>query len=119
MATFPILTTGAVAQYPAKYTINYRADVVSFLDGSEQRFRNAPSLLYQWEIDLSQLDEQEIASFQQFFVSNQGASNVFSFNDPWTNITYPNCSLVSDNMNMNYVGLASGKTSVVIRQNRV
>ncbi len=119
MATFPTLNTGAVAQYPATYTLTYRADIVSFLDGSEQRFRNSPSVLYKWQIDLSKLEEQELAQFQQFFLSNQGASNTFAFTDPWTITSYPNCSLIHDDMTMTYAALLSGKTTFTIRQNRV
>ncbi len=119
MAQFPILKTGAVAQYPAKLTFLYRADIVPFLDGSEQRYRNSPSVLHQWEIDLAQLDEQEIANIQQFFLQNQGGADNFAFTDPWSNAVYSNCSIAGDDLGMTYKGLLSGSTTVILRENRV
>ena len=118
MFSFPTLKTGAVAQYPLGLTLAYRADVVWFLDGSEQRFRNAPSILHQWKISLAQLDEQEMNCVEQFFLNNAGAATVFAFTDPGNNITYPNCSIKGDNLALTYLGPLSGRTEIIIRENR-
>ena len=118
MAQFPVLSTGAVAQYPAKYVLSFKADIVRFFDGSEQRFRNSPSVLYQWTISLTQLSEQEMNAIEQFFLENQGASGSFAFTDPWSNLSYPSCSLASDELVETSTGVLSGKTSVTIRENR-
>lgn len=118
MLPFPTLKTGAVAQYPLSVLVEYRADIVWFLDGSEQRFRNSPSVLRQWEIKLDKLDEQEMANVQQFFVANGGAQNSFAFTDPSSQLEYPNCSLVGDSLELTYTELLSGKTTMRIRQNR-
>ena len=118
MALFPVLSTGAVAQYPAQYTLLYRADIVRFFDGSEQRFRNSPAVLHVWTVALDQLSEQEMSTIEQFFLENQGGAGSFSFTDPWSSQTYPNCSLASDILAENYSALLSGKTSVTIRENR-
>ena len=36
---FPTLKTGAVMQYPGKRILQFSTDVVRFLDGTEQRYR--------------------------------------------------------------------------------
>lgn len=118
MAQFPTLKTGAVAQYPLIVTHRFRTDIVSFLDGSEQRLRNSPSMLHSWEVCLDKLDEQELSSIEQFFLSNQGQTAPFAFTDPWTGTTYPNCSLESDALNLQSLAPLWGRTTVVIRENR-
>jgi hypothetical protein len=120
MLYFPTLKTDAVAQYPATRTLSYRADIVSFLDGSEQRFRNAPSALRQWEIALDQLDEQEIAAIQQFFLLNEGSAGTFEFADPFdTNVVYANCSIDADSVDLLYLGPLSSRTRLIIKENRI
>jgi hypothetical protein len=118
MAQFPTLKTGAVAQYPLRMTLNYHADVIWFLDGSEQRFRNSPSVLHQWTIAVAKLDEDEIASIESFFLTNQGKAGVFSFTDPWSGQVFPNCSVTADDLDLLYSGPLSANTQVTIRENR-
>jgi hypothetical protein len=118
MLQFPVLKTGAVAQYPLGLTFNYHTDIVWFLDGSEQRFRNAPSVLHQWKIALEQLDEQEMQAVEAFFILSVGAAQTFAFTDPASTTTYPNCSVDGDVLKLDYTGPLSGKTSLVIRENR-
>ena len=118
MPTFPLLKTGAVAQYPVKTTFYYRADIVWFLDGSEQRFRNSPSVLHQWEIDLAKLDEQEIAAIEQFFLLNEGPTLTFAFTDPSSGVAYLNCSVSPSELELIFVGPLSGSTTIAIRENR-
>src|ERR1039458_10518178 len=79
---FPTLKTGAVMQYPAKRTLQFNTDAIRFLDGTEQRFRDNPSVLHGWTIQLDLLDESELAALDQFFISNQGRFGSFSFTDP-------------------------------------
>src|ERR1039457_3037632 len=80
-AMFPTLKTGAVMQYPAKRTLQFNTDAIRFLDGTEQRFRDNPSVLHRWTIQLDLLDESELAALDQFFISNQGRFGSFSFTD--------------------------------------
>ena len=40
MSDFPKLRTGVVAQYPATRELRFSTSVTSFLDGSEQRYRD-------------------------------------------------------------------------------
>ena len=118
MAQFPTLKTGAVAQYPLRTTLAYRADVVWFLDGSEQRFRNSPSVLHEWTIALDRLDENEIAGIESFFLANQGEAGTFAFADPWSGQVFPNCSIKVDNIAFTFSGALSAGTQLTIRENR-
>ena len=90
-ATFPTLKTGAVTQYPATKSTQYSSFVLRFLDGSDQRYREFSAPLRRWTIQLSMLDEAELNALDQFFNSQQGRFETFSFVDPWTQSTIPSC----------------------------
>jgi len=115
---FPTLKTGAVMQYPAKRTLLYKTDIIRFLDGTEQRFRDSPSVLHRWIIPLDLLDESELSAFDQFFISNQGRFGSFSFTDPWDGTVYPNCSLAIDTSSFTLSGEMRGGTTVTVCENR-
>ncbi|HXM41608.1 MAG TPA: DUF2460 domain-containing protein [Bryobacteraceae bacterium] len=115
---FPTLKTGAVMQYPGKRTLLYNTDAIRFLDGTEQRFRDNPSVLHQWTIALDLLDEAELATLDQFFLSNQGRFGSFSFTDPWDGTVYPNCSLAGDSFGFQLRGEMRGKTTLTVSENR-
>jgi len=118
MATFPQLKTSAVAQYPATKALRFQNQTLRFLDGSEQRYRDSAGPLHQWVISLNELDENEMAAFEQFFQDNQGRLGSFAFTDPWDGTQYANCSLASDEMDLNSLGEMSGKTSLTVIENR-
>jgi len=118
MATFPLLKTSAVAQYPATKSIRYRNQTIRFLDGSEQRYRDAAGPLHQWVIQLKELDEGEMAAFEQFFQDSQGRLGSFAFTDPWDGTQYANCSLSTDNLDLNSLAEMNGKTSLTVVENR-
>jgi len=115
---FPTLKTGAVTQYPAKKILQFNTYAIRFLDGTEQRFRDNPSVLHQWTIDVDLLDEAELGTLDQFFVANEGRFGSFSFTDPWDGTVYPNCSLAGDIFAFQLRGEMRGKTTVVVRENR-
>ena len=100
MSTFPLLKTGSVMQYPATEVQVHSTDLVIFLDGTEQRSRNWPGPAKRWTIDLSVLDDGEARNIEEFFVSQSGAYSAFSFTDPWSGITYVNCSFAEDTLAM-------------------
>lgn len=118
MATFPLLKTKAVAQYPASRTIRFQNQVVRFVDGNEQRYRDSAGVLHRWSIQLSELDESEMAALEGFFEANEGQFGSFTFTDPWDGTAYPNCSLHSDAMQVISAEEMRGKTSVTIVENR-
>jgi phage-related protein len=118
MATFPVLKTSAVAQYPARRAAAFRNQTLRFVGGGEQRHRDGAGPLHRWEITLAQLDEDEIARLAEFFAENEGALGNFAFTDPWDGHVYASCSLDSDTMDCAAVEEMSGATSLVVRENR-
>lgn len=118
MATFPILKTGAVAQYPARRTVQYQNQALRFLDGTEQRYRDSAGPLHRWTIQLAELDEGEMAALEAFLIANQGVFATFSFTDPWDGTVYPNCGLASDEMDLTSTGEMTGSTQVVVVEYR-
>ncbi len=118
MAEFPKLKTGAVMQYPARRTASYSTRVLRFVDGSEQRYRRYGSPLKAWVIRLELLDEEELRSLEEFFLSQQGALYDFSFTDPYDNTTYPSCRLEGDAVELRFQGVHRGGTALIVRENR-
>jgi Fe-S-cluster formation regulator IscX/YfhJ len=118
MASFPTLKTSAVMQYPASKVVAFQNQVVRFVDGTEQRYRDCAGPLHRWIIRLDELDETEMAALEQFLESNQGSFGDFSFTDPWDNQVYGNCSFGSDAINLTSVEAMRGNTSVTVKENR-
>jgi hypothetical protein len=115
---FPTLKTGAVIQYPATKNTRYSSFVVRFLDGSDQRYRQYTPALAQWSIKLDLLDEAELSALEQFFEDQEGSFGTFSFVDPWTQTTYPNCSLGQDTFSYQLSGVTQGSVSLTVTENR-
>lgn len=118
MSTFPRLKTNAVQQYPARRALEFSTSILRFVDGTEQRFREYPSLLRSWSIDLKLLDEAEMTKLENFFVTQGGQYGSFSFTDPWDQATYPNCTLQDPDLLLRYEGPQSGSLNLVVRENR-
>jgi Conserved hypothetical protein 2217 (DUF2460) len=118
MATFPVLKTGAVMQYPAKATIRFASHLIRFVDGGEQRYRDYPGPLHEWVIRLDLLDEAEMKSLEQFFTDREGKFDSFVFVDPRDNVSYPDCSLVIDDLEFTLDGERRSRTTLVLRENR-
>src|SRR5579862_1583456 len=116
--TFPKLRTGALAQYPATRSIRFQIQVIEFVDGTAQRYRDSSTPLREWQIRLDLLDESEMAAIDQFFVDNQGAFGSFAFTDPWDGQSYTNCSFVNGNLTLTSLAEMHGRTVLTIRQNR-
>lgn len=118
MSAFPVLSTGAVAQYPASRTLECATRVLVFVDGSEQRFRQTGSPVRRWAIRLETLNDEEMAAIEAFLVSRQGRYGSFAFTDPWDGLVYPDCSLETDEAPLNYRDLLRGGATLVVRENR-
>lgn len=118
MASFPLLQTGAVTQYPAQKSFAYSNYVARFLDGAEQRYRESGGPLSRWLIRLDLVDEVELNALQLFFQGQQGAFGSFSFVDPWDSTTHANCSLEQDTLDLQLAGEGRGSSTVTIRENR-
>ncbi|HVO97433.1 MAG TPA: DUF2460 domain-containing protein [Bryobacteraceae bacterium] len=118
MASFPMLKTGAVAQYGSDRALRFSTTVLRFVDGREQRYPGYGAPLRQWTIRLDLLDESELADLEQFFESSSGRAGTFAFTDPWDGTVYPSCSFAGDELAMDFQELARGKTQVVVKENR-
>jgi hypothetical protein len=118
MATFPILKTGAVAQYPARRRVEFQNQAVRFVNGSEQRYRDCTAPRRGWEIALELLDEGELAAVEEFFRAASGTFESFEFVDPWDGTTYSNCSLAADGIELTAKGEMRGSTTLVVMENR-
>jgi hypothetical protein len=116
MTTFPLLSTGAVAQYPLSRGTSYDVDVVRFLDGSQQRCLIRGKQLRRWLISLAQLEENELANVEQFFDAMQGNAELFAFIDPFTNEPVPNCRISNPSILTQYVAVGSGSAAIWIEE---
>src|SRR5215210_3731821 len=117
MTTFPILRTGAVQQYPAGRSSYFNTQIVTFLDGTEQRYRSAP-ILRKWTIQAEMLDPGELADLERFFADQQGAFESFAFTDPFDGTEYPDCSFDLGRFTSEFGEEMRGRTEFVIRENR-
>jgi hypothetical protein len=118
MASFPILKSGAVAQYPLVSQTQFATDVVLFIDGTEQRFRRYPAPLRTWTVRLDLLDEAELSATLLFFRTQRGMNGTFSFTDPVDGTVYPDCCFVSDSIQTSLDATGRSTTAVAIQQNR-
>jgi len=116
--TFPRLRTNALAQYPATRSVQFENQVLQFVDGTAQRYRDSSGALMQWQIRLDRLDEREVGALEQFFAGNQGAFGSFAFTDPWDEQVYENCSFAGCDLTLRSVSELQGQTTLTVRQNR-
>jgi hypothetical protein len=112
MATFPVLSSAAIAQYPARLTSGQAAQVIRFLDGSDQRYLLQGKMLRSWEIRLDLLNEAEIQRVEEFFALQQGDYSPFIFPDPFTGSNVPNCRLGTAGLASDYTGVDVSATSL-------
>jgi len=114
MANFPLLSTGAVTQYPTGLTTGQAVEVIHFLDGSDQRYLTHPKTLRQWEIRLDLLNETEVAQLEAFFVEQQGEYSTFVFSDPISGSMVPNCRIAAPGMASEYLAVDIGSASLIV-----
>ena len=118
MAAFPLLSTGAVAQYPSSRVVEAPVRVLRFLDGREQRFPGTRGPGRRWVVRLSCVSDSEMAAVEEFFAARQGRAGSFSFTDPWDGVVYPDCRFEEDELCVVLTGEDRGAVTVVIRENR-
>ncbi|HYI96457.1 MAG TPA: DUF2460 domain-containing protein [Bryobacteraceae bacterium] len=117
MATFPLLTTGAVTQYPSARRFTYSTCITRFLDGTEQRFRELKHPVRRWLIQLHNLSATEMASIEGFFEQMQGQFGSFTFIDPWDEAEYSDCSFDQESFSMEAINENRYQGHLVIRNN--
>ena len=115
MTTFPILSTGAIAQYPLTRSQEYRTSVQRFVDGSDQRYRELRQPVRRWALRFDQLTSEEAAAIEDFFNSQQGRYGVFSFTDPHDGTEYPECIIESDSIVLDWRSETECQTALIIR----
>ena len=118
MAGFPVLKTGAVVQYPLTRTAAFQNQMLTFLDGTQQRYRDSAGLRARWEIRLTELDAGEMAAMEEFFLANQGTFGSFAFTDPVDGTVYSNCSLRVDALDIATAEEMREATKVTVVQNK-
>jgi len=114
MATFPILKTGAPAQYPLDRGVRYATQAVRFMDGSRQRFRLYGTGLRKWTLKLDQLDEEELGAVIAFVEQQAGAP--FAFTDPTTGTVASTCVISGSQFDATMTQEMNGQTTVVIEE---
>lgn len=119
MATFPVLSTGAVGQYPMARGVSYNVEVIRFMDGSDQRYLTRGKPLRRWLIKLDQLTEAELGRLEQFFDSAQGNFESFDFPDPFSGTPIPNCRIANPYLLTEYVAAGSGSAALMVEESSV
>lgn len=114
MSDFPKLRTGAVAQYPARRQTLFQTQVVRFVDGTEQRFREYGGPRHAWVIALELLGDDEISAIGDFVESVAAGDGTFAFTDPWDGTVYPSCRLADDTFLSKHDEENRGRTSLTI-----
>lgn len=112
MATFPSLSSGAIAQYPLVFGVSQGTSVIRFIDGSDQRFLIQGKQLRSWQIRIELLNDNEMAQLEDFFDSQQGTCSTFTFPDPISGTEVPNCRLASAELTTAYAAQGSGSASL-------
>jgi hypothetical protein len=119
MATFPTLSSGAITQHPIPLTTGQAAQVIRFLDGSDQRYLAQGKMLRSWQIQLNLLNEMEIQLIEAFFTSQRGEYSPFTFPDPFTASDVPNCRLGVAALVSEYIGVDATSTSFWVIETNV
>lgn len=102
MGRFPRLKTNAIAQYPAGAGSTRSTEVLRFVDGTEQRFRQWRGARRHWVVRLDLLDEAEVEEIRRFFEAQSGRFGRFTFVDPWTDEEFENCAFGSDSFEIDF-----------------
>jgi hypothetical protein len=116
MASFPLLSTGAVAQYPLTRGTSFAVEAILFLDGTGQRCVTRGKKLRRWQVALSQLAEAELQQIESFFDGVQGNFGAFTFVDPYTGESVPNCRLSNPSVITQYKAVGTGTASLWIEE---
>ncbi|MGA7411698.1 MAG: hypothetical protein WBW33_14560 [Bryobacteraceae bacterium] len=116
MATFPALSSGAIAQYPMPAYVARTTQVVRFLDGSDQRCIVRARPVRWWVVKLSLLNDVELALLEGFFTEEQGGFGLFDFPDPFSGQTITNCRLATSALETLYEGPDQGSTELTIME---
>jgi len=82
MDRFPTLKSGAVLQYGSAYTQQYHTDILTYIDGKEQRVPTRRTRTLTWRVRLQELSLAEANDILEFFHLQRGRAGTFLFLDP-------------------------------------
>ena len=116
MPTFPLLSSGAVAQYSLPVVTGQAVQTIRFLDGTDQRFLFQGRAFRQWEIQLSLLNDAEIEHLKTFFNEQQGDYSAFDFPDPISGDVISNCRFAAPEMVCAYDGVGASSTTLWVTE---
>jgi len=86
MLYFPQLASGALTQFPLRWTDNFRAATNTMPDGSTISLADNGATAVSWHFAFTGLSEGERAALQSFFETTQGARTSFTMLDPADNL---------------------------------
>src|SRR5450432_2998324 len=109
---FPTLSSGAVTQYGSPIGFVWPAQVVRFVDGADQRFLACGRVFRRWLINLHLLNESEVAAMESFFTAMEGEYSLFTFPDPFSGSSVPNCRIAAPELISEYQGVDIAATSI-------
>jgi Conserved hypothetical protein 2217 (DUF2460) len=112
MASFPLLSSGAVTQYPVQLITGQGTQVIRFLDGSDQRYLMQGKPLRRWQIRMDLLNDRELEQLEAFFEEQEGDYLPFSFPDPFSGATVANCRLGNSSLASNYLAASVGSAAL-------
>ena len=111
MPAFPLLSSGAVSQYPLGMGVSQASAVLRFLDGSDQRFSVRGKPLRRWHVQVNLLSDAEIEALEEFFAGQNGDYTPFSFPDPLSGQLVPNCRIGDARFLSQYVAAGAASAS--------
>lgn len=114
MPDFPVLRTGATAQYPLDQAVRFQTQAVEFLDGSKQRYAVMGRGLRSWIIRLDLLDDREFTAIARFI--EQVANAPFLFTDPVSGESGIKCVLSGEAYDSAMRGEMTGQATVALRE---
>jgi hypothetical protein len=114
MASFPLLSTNAVAQYPIRISTIQETRVIHFLDGADQRYLGKKRPMRSWQVNLELLNEAEMLALEIFVSEQMGVYSMFSFLDPYTGALVPNCRFAKGLLTSEFLGVEACRTTITV-----
>jgi hypothetical protein len=86
MLYYPQLSTGVVSQFPVNRRTTLRTITNTLLSGDSIRMSDPGSAVVSWQLQYSNLTDDEWSSLEQLFAATEGKLTTFTFLDPMDNL---------------------------------
>jgi hypothetical protein len=86
MLYYPQLSTGVVSQFPINRRTTLRTITNTLLSGDSIRMSDPGSAVVGWQLQYSNLTDDEWSSLEQLFAATEGKLTTFTFLDPMDNL---------------------------------